>query len=399
MLGLTRLAVGAEVPPPGSTQALPGAQVQWKKTVIDTKFRSEGVAVADVNHDGKTDVLTGDVWYEAPAWKMHEIRKPTELSDGAHTWSKSFLCFTDDFNRDGWADLLVIGFPGEAAFWYENPQNQSGHWKRRLVATSACNETPVYEDLFGDGRKHLVMATQDEGRMWWFSVPHDLDKPWDRHTVSEASTKDKRVWGTDKFSHGLGVGDINGDGRRDVLVRQGWWEQPPTARTSNAPWKFHAANLSDDCANIHTVDVDGDGLNDVLSSSAHRKGIWWSRQTPGKGASEFRPTVILNDFSQSHALNYVDINGDGTKDLVTGKRWWAHGPEGDVEPNAPAVLYWIEIRLQPGAPARFIAHPVDDNSGIGTQFTVADFNGDQRPDIIVANKKGTHIFEQVRERK
>ena len=50
--------------------------VSWKKTVIDGKFRSEGVAIADVNKDGKTDVLIGDSWYEAPTWTKHDIRKP-----------------------------------------------------------------------------------------------------------------------------------------------------------------------------------------------------------------------------------------------------------------------------------------------------------------------------------
>src|SRR5262245_46431830 len=49
--------------------------ITWKKTVLDKVFRSEGAAVADVNKDGKMDILNGEAWYEAPDWKMHPYRK------------------------------------------------------------------------------------------------------------------------------------------------------------------------------------------------------------------------------------------------------------------------------------------------------------------------------------
>ena len=151
-----------------SLLALP---VRWKKIVVDPAFRSEGVAVADVNRDGKRDILVGDYWYEARggaqaplAWTRHEIRPPlTNLGDGAGSYSEAFCCFAGDFNRDGWTDLLVIGFPGKPAVWYENPRNQAGHWKSHPVASSACNETPNWADLFADGKRTLVMATQPEG--------------------------------------------------------------------------------------------------------------------------------------------------------------------------------------------------------------------------------------------
>src|ERR1700683_2665309 len=122
--------------------------VRWRKTQIDPVFRSEGVAVADVNHDGKPDIIVGDIWYEAPDWKPHEIRKPGNYGDGKHNYSQAFLCFAGDFNHDGWVDMIVIGFPGEPCYWYENPGNQPGHWKEHLLWRSACNETPQYADLF-----------------------------------------------------------------------------------------------------------------------------------------------------------------------------------------------------------------------------------------------------------
>lgn len=373
------------------------APVRWRKTVLDTAFRSEGVAIADINQDRRTDVIVGDYWYEAPDWKKHEIRTPiTGQGDGASSYSEAFSCFTGDFNNDRWPDVLVIGFPGKPAFWYENPGKSvgaAGHWKAHPVAHSACNETILYTELFGDGKKYLVMATQPEGQMWWFAPSADPEKPWDRHPISVPSTPQARVPGTEVFSHGLGHGDVNGDGRVDIIIKQGWWEQPKEARKSDAPWTFHPANLGDDCANLYALDVNGDRVPDVLSSSAHQKGIWWHEQ--GKEGS-FTRHLIADNFSQTHAMNLTDINGDKRKDFITGKRWWAHGPNGDVDPNAAPVLYWFEIKPRKDAPPQFIPHLIDEASGIGTQFVTDDINGDRRPDVIVSNKRGVFVFEQVR---
>src|ERR1700730_11654736 len=106
-----------------------------KKIVIDKTFRSEGVGVADFNKDGKLDIFVGDVWYEAPDWKMHEVR-PYKKWDGATGYSESFACFPDDFNGDGYADVIVIPFPGKECFWYENPGAKGGKWTPHLLASS-----------------------------------------------------------------------------------------------------------------------------------------------------------------------------------------------------------------------------------------------------------------------
>jgi hypothetical protein len=370
--------------------------ITWKKTVIDKVFRSEGVAVADVDRDGKMDILAGDVWYQAPAWKMQPFRKLGDYKDGAAGYSQNFACWADDLNGDGYADLIVIGFPGAPCHWYENPKGQPGMWPQHLIWKSACNETPQYLDLFQTGKRVLLMGTQPEGQMAWFAPGQDPTQPWQLHAVSEAG---KKAPGTDRFSHGLGAGDVNGDGRLDVIVTGGWWEQPADALQATTPWQFHPANLGAPCADMFAQDLDGDGKPDVLSSSAHGYGIWAYLQRPGKEASE--PAFLKQDlfpklFSQSHAMHLVDINGDGLKDLVTGKRWWAHGPKGDVDPNHPAVIYWFEAKKGSDGAITFTPREIDNDSGIGTQFWVGDFNGDQWPDIVTANKKGVFLFEQVR---
>jgi hypothetical protein len=140
-------------------------------------------------------------------------------------------------------------------------------------------------------------------------------------------------------------------------------------------------------------DVNGDGLPDVLSSSAHAIGVWWYEQRKGPNGPEFVQHVIDDSFSQAHALVLADINGDGLMDIVTGKRFWAHGPKGDVRPGDPCVLYWFELRRS-GGEVQWIRHQIDSDSGVGTQFEVVDLNRDRLPDIVVANKKGVFLFQQ-----
>ena len=383
-----------------------GKTITWKKTVLDTKFRSEGVAIADVNKDGKIDVLNGEYWYEAPEWKPHEMQPYMDHKDGLRNYSRSFACWSDDFNADGWADLIVIDFPGVPCYWMENPKGQGGHWQKHTIWHSACNETPIYVDLFGKGQRVLVMAWQPkgketEGQMAYFTPdPKNPTGLWIMHPISEPSGSGKEMPGTRKFSHGLGVGDINGDGKLDVLTSGAttngvgaWWEQPADGKT---PWKMHPLQAPDACADMFAYDMDGDGKNDVLTTSAHRFGIWWHKQRSSDKDPSFQKMELFPKLvSETHAAHLKDIDGDGRPDLITGKRWWSHG-RSEPGSDGPAIIYWLRNTKGADGLTQFTPMTIDEDSGIGTQFEVADINGDGLLDVISSNKKGVRVIVQER---
>lgn len=392
------------------TQADEPTKISWEKQVLDKAFRSEGVAVADVNKDGKKDILNGEYWYEAPNWKPHEMQPPMDHKNGLSNYSRSFACWTDDFNQDGYQDLIVIDFPGIPCYWMENPKGAEGHWVKHTIWHSACNETPIYADLLGNGKRVLVMGFQpkdaktdgNQGQMAYFS-PNEKDPNaiWDMHPISLPSEPGKDpIPGTMRFSHGLGIGDLNNDSKQDVLCTAGWWEQPKENDGKTA-WTFHSANFGEACADMFALDVDNDGKTDVLSTSAHKFGVWWYRQRPApKDSKELHPSFEKIELfgrlvSETHAAHFVDMNGDGIKDLVTGKRWWSHG-RSEPGSNWDARIYWLKAEKENDGFISFVPHIIDTDSGIGTQFEVTDINGDGLLDIASSNKKGVRVILQKR---
>ncbi|MFM7100524.1 MAG: FG-GAP repeat domain-containing protein [Verrucomicrobiota bacterium] len=412
-----RAAVLAALLPGAGLAAAPGGKKvlhSFRKQQLTDQFWSEGASFGDLNKDGRMDVVSGPFWYAGPDFReRREFAPATRVSksqrDGKpvefpgfkgflgneNDYSDNFFSFTHDFNGDGWTDILVLGFPGAESWWYENPKGAPGHWKRHLALDVTDNESPTFTDLTGDGKPEIVCSSK--GRYGWAQPdPKHPTAPWAWHSLSP----DKKYH---KFTHGLGVGDVNGDGRKDLLEKDGWWEQPASL-AGDPEWRFHPQPIGTGGAQMYAYDVNGDGLNDLISSlAAHGFGLAWYEQYREGGEIKFKEHIFVNKearenrygvkFSQIHALDLVDMDGDGLKDLVTGKRFWAHGPTGDPEPNSPAVLYWFQLkRDRKAGTVDWVPHRVDDASGTGVEVKAVDYNKDGKPDILVGNKRGVFVF-------
>ncbi|MCP4641204.1 MAG: hypothetical protein GY851_12255 [bacterium] len=374
----------AEIVRKATATPVPGEQVRFERVVVDKQFRSEGVAVADVNRDGHKDILVGDVCYMAPDWQVREIRPP-QTYDAQKGYSQCFANFTKDVDQDGWMDSIVVGFPAAPAHWYRNPGEAAGHWEQHPLAPSACGETPIFGDLLSDGQPLPVFAMAK--RITWFKPRDNKKAEWHAFPVTQELPEFER------FGHGLGMGDVNGDGRIDLIGTGGWWEAPEDR--SRRDWTFHKASLGPACADLVVYDVDGDGDSDIVSSSAHEYGIWWFEQRSENGVVSFEQHEIDKSISQTHALILADMNNDGVMDLVTGKRYRAHNGN-DPGSDEPAILCWIELQRPQAGEVRFVMREIDNDSGVGTQFEVCDLDGDGLLDVVASNKKGVHAFVQRR---
>ncbi len=370
-------------------KAKSGSALTFKKTELTKRFIAEGAAMGDVNKDGKKDILSGAYWFEAPDWKEHELAKPQEFIVNG-SYSDSFLDFAMDVNQDGWIDLIRIDWPGKAAAWHENPQNKPGHWPVHTIYSSVGNESPQLVDIDGDGRLDLLCNDPTGKKVIWLKCPSKKGETnWEKYVISNDPNNS-----THMYTHGIGYGDINGDGRKDVLVRSGWWEGPaegPAKYPKDKDWKFHPADLGQDCSQMYVLDLNGDGLNDVLSASAHNYGIWWHEQRKEGNGTVWIHHDIDKTISQTHGLALKDMNGDGHPDFITGKRYFAHNGN-DPGEFEPAFISWFEYK--PGKVPTWIRHDIDDNSGVGLHVTVEDLNGDGLLDIVTGNKKGVRIFTQ-----
>ncbi|HWQ92241.1 MAG TPA: VCBS repeat-containing protein, partial [Clostridia bacterium] len=386
----------------------------FKKIKLTEHFWAEGAHFGDLNKDGSMDIVYGPFWFQGPEYKQrHEFRPAGNTftrtkSDGTteaipgfegalgtnNAYANNFLTYTYDMNGDGWTDILVYGFPGEEVPWYENPKGRPGHWQRHVIFDVLDNESPGFGDVTGDGKPEILCCSK--GYLGY--VEADWSRPaapWAFRPVTPKSDYQR-------YTHGLGLGDINGDGRIDLVEKDAWWEQP-ASRDGNPVWKKHPVAFAPAAAQMLVYDVNADGLIDVITCvNAHGYGLVWHEQTRTDGKIGFREHVVLNkdattnacgvQFSQVHALDLIDMDGDGLKDVVTGKRFWAHGPNGDPDPNGAAVLYWFQLKRSNGK-AEFIPHLIDNDSGVGTQVVAGFVSNPKSPDVVVGNKKGAFLFQ------
>ena len=393
----------------------PAETIRFRKVHLTAQYWAEGASAGDLNGDGHVDIVCGQHWYPGPNFRnmsrRHELDTPIPANkrspfDNQVYTNDHFFSWVHDISGDGRPDVLVVGLTGKPACWYENPGRYPGkrqviHWKKHEIIPKVYLETTIFENVLGDETPELVCVT---GNRLGYATPdpEDVRKPWIFHPVSPE--KKWRDWV--RTAHSLGVGDVDGDGRKDILRKDGWWCQPESLE-GDPEWSFHPFNFANrGGAEMYAYDVNGDGLNDIITSlNAHGWGLSWFEQVrDSEGNISFKERPILGktaeekanrfgvQFSQLHALVLADIDGDGLKDIVTGKTWRAHD-FGDPGSRMPAVLYWFRLTRREGK-AEFVPHLIDRDSGIGRRFEAVDVNGDGRLDLVIGSKKGTFLFLQ-----
>lgn len=353
-------------------------QLVFERTKIgDTTY--EACSVFDVNKDGALDIVSGEYWHAGPdftsAHKICDVRPEGDYFD-------DFGDYPMDINGDGYLDIVSGAWFGQALTWRENPKGATTEWTVREIAHVGNIEKPCFWDIDGDGTVDIVPNTPN-GPQRIVRVTPGPNPKFQIHTIHERKT-----------GHGLGFGDINGDGRGDLIIPGGWFEGPE--KPWDEQWTYHEepALFPGSSVPIIVRDVNGDGLNDAIVGSGHDYGLAWWEQTSTDGKRGWIRHIVEDKRSQFHEMAFEDIDKDGEKELITGKRWRAHSG-GDPGANDPLGLYYYEI-----AGGAFERHtldygPPDRASGTGIYLWVEDIDGNGWQDIVAPGKEGMYLFRNM----
>jgi hypothetical protein len=347
-----------------------------RKLIAAESYESAGVF--DVDGDGVPDIVSGGFWYKGPDFvRRYRIGTITPVAE----YYDDFSTIALDVNGNGRLDYITGGYWGDSIRWRENPGKSGEEWPEHIIANVGNVETTRAWDVDGDGHIEIVPNTPGHP-LAYYKLLRDANGrgtgKFERHLVHDAPN-----------GHGLGFGDIDGDGKGEFIISNGWLKAPASG---SGPWTLHQEfNLGAASVPVIVADVNGDGLNDMIVGQAHGYGLDWYEQRLVGGKRSWIKHPIDPFNSQYHDMLWVDIDGDGKNELVTGKRWRAHC-DGDDGAHDDMGIYYFKWNGESFSKQVIAYGALGVGAGCGIHFAVADLRGTGRLDIVAPGKDGLQVF-------
>lgn len=353
--------------------------LEFRKVLIADE-RYESCAVFDVNNDGIPDIVSGEWWYEGPDFRR---RYPVGKIKPFNEYFDDFATVPLDVDGDGFTDFITGGWFGDSLRWRRNPGDPEKEWPESVICESSNIESIRAWDIDGDGVVEIIPNTPNAGLVI-FKLETDANGKGTGKFCTHKIREEKQ-------GHGLGAGDIAGNGRVDIVLNSGWLEA--LDKPMEEPWTWHPEFqlFKEASVPILVADVNRDGLNDLIVGCSHEYGLdWWEQRIEGGERLWIRhPIDPFN--SQYHDMKWIDIDGDGEGELVTGKRYRAHNGR-DAGAFDDYGIYYFKWTGEALAKQVICFGQMRETTGLGIFFDMHDLTGNGYPDIIAPGKDGLYIF-------
>lgn len=373
------------------------------KLATDSQFSA--ATAFDINGDGANDIICGAFWYSGPKFQERHQFRDVEVIRGRFD---DYSNLTQDTDADGDLDIVSVNYRSKSLYWCENPganavaQEPEIRWKKHVIDTPGSSETGRLIDVDGDGQKD-ILPSGTSFAAWYRKLstkPGDTPK-WQRVDLP-----------AEMIGHGIGAGDINGDGRVDIVSPNGW--ATPAGDDVQGRWVWQGDfKLARDCGlPIEVRDVDQDGDADLIWSRGHNYGIYWTEQVAAVGiqapmqgsehwdvvgpllsTSGWATHAIDTSWSCAHTLMFADLNADGRQELVAAKRFQGHDGR-DPGENAPLRIASYDFQRESRSwKSSVLSHEGD--VGVDLDSVCCDLDGDGDVDILAPTRGGLSWLENV----